>query len=89
MNDASQVILVINHRQAEAENIKELIEFLDTPQVMVAAPEDWRAKLGDERLEAVFVGPDLADDEVDALIVDIGKFDANVPIVMLQGKDAA
>lgn len=89
MNDANQVILVINHRQAEAENIKELIEFLDTPQVMVAAPEDWRETLGDERLEAVFVGPDLAPAEVDALIVDIGKFDANVPIVMLQGEDAA
>ena len=89
MKDASQVILVINHRQAEAENLKELIEFLDTPQVLVAAPEDWREKLGDERLEAVFVGPDLADDEVDALIADIGQLDANVPIVMLQGKDAA
>lgn len=89
MNDADPVILVINHRQADAEKLKELIEFLDTPHVLTAVPETWRAAFGEARLEAVFVGPDLADDEVDALILDIGEFDANVPIVMLQGQDAA
>ena len=89
MSDADPVILVINRLRAEGERLKALIEFMDTPQVFTAAPDDWRRVLGELRLEAVFVGPGLSDDEVDALIVDIGDYDANVPIVMLNGAAAA
>lgn len=89
MHDAGHVILVVNHLQAEAENLKELIEFMDTPHVCTATPEAWREVLGELRLDAVFVGPDLSADEVDALLTDIGDFDVNVPIVMLQGGVAA
>ena len=89
MQDSGHVILVVNHRKAEADNLKELIEFMDTPHVCTSAPDAWRQALGDARLEAVFVGHDLSDDEVNSLISDIGEFDANVPIVMLQAEDAA
>lgn len=89
MNDAGHVILVVNHLQAEAENLKELIEFMDRPHVCTATPEAWREVLGDLRLDAVFVGPDVSDDEIDGLLTDIGEFDANVPIVLLQPEAAA
>ena len=89
MSAAEHIILVVNRLQAEAEKLKELIEFMDTPHVFACSPEEWRQVLGEQRLEAVFVGPDLSAEEVDALIVDIGDFDANVPIVMLQTGEAA
>lgn len=83
------MILVVNRTQAEAENLKELIEFMDTPNVRTAVPADWRRELGDQRLEALFVGPDLSPEEVDALLVDVGELDPNVPIVMMNAGDAA
>ena len=89
MSGDDYVILVINRTKAEAENLKELIEFMDTPNVRTAVPADWRGELGDQRLEALFVGPDLSPEEVDALLVDIGELDPNVPIVMMNAGDAA
>jgi len=89
MTGDNYVILVINRAQADADNLKELIEFMDTPNVHTASPDEWRQELGDRRLEALFIGPDLSTDEIDALLVDVGKFDPNVPIVMMQAESAA
>ncbi len=89
MTGENYVILVINRAQADAENLKELIEFMDTPNVRTALPNEWRQELGDRRLEALFVGPDLSTDEIDRLLVDVGEFDPNVPIVMMQAEGAA
>lgn len=83
MTSADCLILVVNRTEADAANLKELIEFMDTPRVRTAAPTDWRSKLGDSRLEALFVGPDLSDHEVDRLLGDIHGLDPNVPIVMI------
>ena len=83
------VILVINCAKAEADNLKELIEFMDTPNVRTATPAEWRRELGEARLEALFVGPDLSSDEIDALLADVGDLDPNVPIVMMNAKGAA
>lgn len=88
MTGENYVILVINRAQADADNLKELIEFMDTPDVRTALPGEWRQQLGDRRLEALFVGPDLSSDEIDALLVDVGEFDPNVPIVMMQAEGA-
>jgi len=89
MTGEAYVILVINRAQADADNLKELIEFMDTPNVRTALPGEWRQTLGDRRLEALFVGPDLSTDEIDTLLVDVGEFDPNVPIVMMQAEGAA
>jgi len=62
---------------------------MDTPNVRTATPGDWRQVLGDRRLEALFVGPDLSADEVKVLIADIGEYDPNVPIVMMNDGEAA
>ena len=82
MSGQEFVILVINRSAVEAENLKELIEFMDTPHVRTAQPGDWREALGGDRLEALFIGPDITAAEADQLLGDIGKFDPNVPIVM-------
>lgn len=89
MTSAERMILLINRTESDANNLKELIEFMDTPRVQTAAPGDWRQKLGDYRLEAFFVGPDLLQHEIEALLNDIREFDPSVPIVMMNGEDGA
>ncbi|MDH3352475.1 MAG: hypothetical protein OEM60_05355 [Gammaproteobacteria bacterium] len=89
MTGGDYVILVVNRTKVEAENLKELIEFMDAPNVRTSEPGDWRRALGDSRLEALFVGPDLSSDEVNVLLADIGEFDPNVPIVMMNDGAAA
>jgi hypothetical protein len=89
MSGQDLVILVISRSDVEAENLKELIEFMDTPHVRMARPGHWREALGDDRLEALFIGPDVTADEADQLVGDIGDLDPNVPIVMTTMGDAS
>ena len=89
MTSVEHVILVVNRSESAARNLKDLIEFMDTPPVLIAAPEDWRKRLGEQRLDALFVGPDMSDTEVTALLTDIGEMDPNIPIVMMNEDDAA
>ena len=83
MHSADSMIMVVNKTAPAAENLKELIEFMDAPHVCTATPAKWREELGDHRLEAVFVGPDLDDKDIHALVDDIGQLDPNIPIVMI------
>jgi DNA-binding NarL/FixJ family response regulator len=75
--------MVVNRTGAAAENLRELIEFMDAPHVCTAAPTEWRQQIGDSRLEAVFIGPDLSDRDIRAVVRDIGELDPNIPIVMI------
>ena len=87
MDSTESTIMVVNRVELAAENLKELIEFMDSPNVVTATPAEWQQRLGDSRLEAVFVGPDLSDRDIRALVKDIGALDPNVPIVMLTDTD--
>ena len=79
--------MVINRAASAAENLKELIEFMDAPLVCTAAPHEWRQRLGDHRLEALFVGPDLSDADVNEIMSGLAQFDPNVPIIMMHAGD--
>ncbi len=81
------LIVVINRTAADAENIKELIEFMDAPEVCIATPSEWRRNIGTSRLDAVFVGPDLSDGEIRTVVGEIGDLNPNIPIVMLHAGD--
>ncbi len=83
MGSADSMIMVVNRTAPTAENLKELIEFMDAPNVCTATPAEWRKQVGEHRLEAVFIGPDLDDNEIHSLVDDIGKLDPNIPIVMI------
>ena len=83
MDSAESLIMVVNRAEATADNLKELIEFMDAPNVRTATPAEWRKRAGDARIEAVFVGPDLSEKDIRALVDDIGTLDPNIPIVML------
>lgn len=83
MNATNGTIVVVNRAQKEAENLKELIQFMDAPEVRTATPKDWRKTVGDRRLDAIFVGADLSEVEVHELLDDVADSDPNVPIVVL------
>lgn len=87
MSTLDGLIVVINNSRQDANNLKQLIEFMDEPEVCTATPGDWRSTLGQRRLGAVFVGADISDGDIRNLISDIGEFDPNVPIVMLSEAD--
>jgi len=86
MSLIDKTILVVDQDPSVAENLKELIEFMDAPCVITAMPDDWKARLGDRRLEALFVGPDLSEAEVNVLMDELSQFDPNVPVIMMRGE---
>ena len=77
------MIVLVNSAAPTAKFLKELIEFMDAPRVITATPVDWRQQVQDERLEAVFIGPELAGEGVHDVIEGVGELDPNVPIVVL------
>lgn len=83
MSATNGTIVVVNRAPKEAENLKELIQFMDAPEVCTATPADWRETVGDRRLDAIFVGADLSEVEVHSLLDDVAESDPNVPIVVL------
>ncbi len=89
MGSIDSMIMVVNRAAPAAENLKELIEFMDAPNVCTATPAAWRQQVGEHRLEAVFIGPDLDDTDIHSLVDDIGKLDPNIPIVMIQDRHDA
>ena len=84
MTNGEKTILVIDHDLTVSRHVKELLEFMDSPCVVTAMPEDWQERLGQRRLEAMFVGPELEDDAVEELLTELESLDPNVPIVMMQ-----
>ncbi|MEQ9573993.1 MAG: hypothetical protein RLN77_00280 [Rhodospirillales bacterium] len=85
-----RLIMVIDGQGARGQNLKELLEFMDSPRVQIASPDDWRKRLGDRRLAAIFMGDDLPQEQIDRLMSDIAEVDPNAPIVMVTaGKGGA
>ena len=81
--------MVIDPVDGRARNLKELIEFMDAPAVRVANPDNWRSRIGDNRLAAVFLGEDIPRNELDRLITDLGDYDPNISIVLVGGDQHA
>ncbi|NND36102.1 MAG: hypothetical protein HKN81_03105, partial [Gammaproteobacteria bacterium] len=77
------MMLLISQDEEIAQEIRKLIEFMDAPSVCVTTPTDWQQRVGDARLEAVFVGPDLPEVETNGVIDAIGARDPNAPIVVV------
>ncbi len=84
MTDREKTILVIDHDLTVSRHVKELLEFMDSPCVVTAIPEDWLVRLGQRRLEAMFFGHELEDDTVEVLLTELETLDPNVPVVMMQ-----
>ena len=77
------MIMVVNRGGLAADNLKELIEFMDAPHVCTATPKKWQEQVGDSRLEAVFIGPDLTERDIRSVVTEIGDLDPNIPVVVI------
>lgn len=82
------MIILVNEAESTARQLQELIEFMDTPSVCTATPQNWLERAGDQRLEAIFIGPELSRRDVDAVIEGVGRRDPNIPVVLLAGSDS-
>lgn len=89
MATSERLIVVIDPVDGRARDLKELIEFMDAPAVRVANPDNWRTRIGDNRLAAVFLGEDIPRNQLDRLITDLGDYDPNVSIVLVGGEQHA
>lgn len=89
MSTTDRVIMVVDESEDRSLHLKSLIEFMDAPSVRTAEPANWHATLSDERLAAVFLPRDLAEDQLRGLLEDIGRFDPNVPIVFVERQEHA
>ena len=83
------MIVLIGEGGVYTRELRKLIEFMDTPSVCSATPRDWQERIGDARLEAVFVCPDLEDQDARNVIESVGKRDPNIPIVLVSDEGAA
>ncbi|MEX2257870.1 MAG: hypothetical protein WD672_04100 [Woeseia sp.] len=83
MTGRSLLFMIVDDAPARAENLKELIEFMDVPQVQVVAADNWPADVGDRRLAAVFLSDTLDQDKLRKVISDVGELDPNVSIVLV------
>lgn len=87
MRYREKIILVIDQDRAAAENVRQLIEFMDTPAVVGAQLLNWREQLAEHRLEALFVGPELTDAQISTVLSEVAEIDPNIPVVMLRQTD--
>ncbi len=83
MSTADRVILVIDERTDRAEPLKEMIEFMDAPEVRIAVPAEWRTSLGQQRPAAIFLTDSLSADTAESIVREVGALDPNIPIVLL------
>ena len=83
MSTADRVILVIDDRADRAVPLKEMIEFMDAPEVRIVIPEEWKQALGTRRPAAIFLTETLSEDKVNKILDELGALDPNVPIVLL------
>ncbi|ANO53073.1 hypothetical protein BA177_07470 [Woeseia oceani] len=76
------MIVVIHEAADQSRQIKELIEFMDAPQVLTATADNWRAQIGDSRLAAVFVSAGLPKSVQSRIFDGVAAIDCNVPLVV-------
>ncbi len=83
------LLLVIDKELQQAQSLQEQIEFMDTPNVEATVPADWQSVMDFGRVTAIFLGSNLANEELDRVISEIGNLDPNVPIVLVKKESNA
>jgi sigma-54 dependent transcriptional regulator, flagellar regulatory protein len=76
------LVVVIHESAEDGLRLKELIEFMDAPDVLVATAADWERKCEGRRMAAVFVSGGLAAREQGKVFDAVAAIDCNVPLVL-------
>ena len=77
------VIIVIDPDAGFASRLEEEILFMDDTEVCVSGIDGWRDSCTGMRVDALFVGPGVAESDMPSLMADVEDFDPNVPIVIV------
>lgn len=83
------VILVIDTDADRADYLKSLIEFLDAPAVRIAGVDDWQTQVGDDHLDAIFIGAGIDDPAMQRILTDIGEFAPDLAVVRVGDQSIA
>jgi len=89
MSGSERLIMVIDQSDERADGLRELIEFMDAPDVCTATPGNWRVRMGTNRLAAIFVNEELPSADMSGLLNNIGELDPNLPIVLFSSEHHA
>lgn len=87
MTVTDRVILIIDASDEHALRLKDMIEFMDAPEVRITVPEDWLSAVDDRRLAAVFLTESVSNEFTRSIISKMAEIDPNVPIVVATGGD--
>jgi sigma-54 specific flagellar transcriptional regulator A len=80
---SEQIFLVIRKSGDDARNLTELIEFMDSAPVIPASADDWRERIGERRLAALFVNDDLDGEQIRKVVTELAQVDPNAPVVIV------
>ncbi|MEO0998644.1 MAG: hypothetical protein AAFX58_14090 [Pseudomonadota bacterium] len=86
MSAQERIILVIDDSLERGTQLKDMIEFLDAPEVRLVHPKNWREQIESCRLAAVFIADSIKPAEGRRIVSAIGEVDRNIPIVVLDGE---
>ena len=86
---ANDPILIIDADSQRAIRLKGMIEFLDSPRVKIATPDDWQSQTEGSALHAVFLGDGLSQDLVEQLCDDVEAKCHGVPGVVIEREQDA
>ena len=77
------LIFVFAESTEMAQDIRNLLEFMDTHRVEIAEADAWQEQLNGRALSAVFFAPDVPDETRELLLDDIGRLDADISVVVV------
>ena len=78
--------MIVGKSDGIAEQLKELLEFMEAFNAETATIDNWRSRIGDRELLGVFLGSDLTSTESERLVRQLGKYDPNVSIVVVEDR---
>ncbi|MEO0364475.1 MAG: hypothetical protein AAF265_03165 [Pseudomonadota bacterium] len=76
-------VVVIDPDQSSARTLQQMIEFLDTPSVVIADEDSWAAAV-DDSVELIFLGRGLADVPAEAIESQLQRDRPSVAIVRIR-----
>lgn len=82
-----RVILIVDQSTERATRLKDMIEFMDAPEVRITIPDQWRDAVQDRRFAAIFLAETVSHDVAQSIMKEMESIDPNVPIVLMTGDE--
>ena len=83
------VIIVVDNDADSASRLEEELLFMDETHVRVSEVDEWRDCCADDDVEALFVGPGVAEKDVCWLLKAVEQYDPDLPVVLVGSRKLA